>query len=121
MIFILKLSLSYLNSDYFILLVLVEYFRTSEFLILVAGFGTTFNLVFSRQVKKTIYALVELISISMAYNVSKATMSDEGEKSCPLCAEEMDLTDQQLKPCKCGYEVCCDPIMHSVCAYISLM
>ncbi|KAJ8768847.1 hypothetical protein K2173_023751 [Erythroxylum novogranatense] len=34
------------------------------------------------------------------------TMSDEGEKTCPLCAEEMDLTDQQLKPCKCGYEIC---------------
>lgn len=32
-------------------------------------------------------------------------MNDEGEKTCPLCAEEMDLTDQQLKPCKCGYEV----------------
>ncbi|XP_022849054.1 uncharacterized protein LOC111371353 isoform X2 [Olea europaea var. sylvestris] len=33
-------------------------------------------------------------------------MSDEGEKTCPLCAEEMDLTDQQLKPCKCGYDIC---------------
>ncbi|XP_021746224.1 uncharacterized protein LOC110712112 isoform X2 [Chenopodium quinoa] len=33
-------------------------------------------------------------------------MSDEGEKTCPLCAEEMDLTDQQLKPCRCGYEIC---------------
>lgn len=33
-------------------------------------------------------------------------MSDEGEKTCPLCAEEMDLTDKQLKPCKCGYEIC---------------
>ncbi|KAL9244345.1 hypothetical protein vseg_018132 [Gypsophila vaccaria] len=33
-------------------------------------------------------------------------MSDEGEKTCPLCAEEMDMTDQQLKPCRCGYEVC---------------
>ncbi|XP_042475680.1 uncharacterized protein LOC122057592 isoform X2 [Macadamia integrifolia] len=33
-------------------------------------------------------------------------MSDEAEKTCPLCAEEMDLTDQQLKPCKCGYEIC---------------
>ncbi|GER51110.1 RNA binding (RRM/RBD/RNP motifs) family protein [Striga asiatica] len=33
-------------------------------------------------------------------------MSDEGDKTCPLCAEEMDLTDQQLKPCKCGYEIC---------------
>ncbi|KAK8498359.1 hypothetical protein V6N12_032911 [Hibiscus sabdariffa] len=33
-------------------------------------------------------------------------MSDEGEKTCPLCAEEMDLTDLQLKPCQCGYEIC---------------
>ncbi|XP_039015243.1 uncharacterized protein LOC120145494 [Hibiscus syriacus] len=33
-------------------------------------------------------------------------MSDDGEKTCPLCAEEMDLTDQQLKPCNCGYEIC---------------
>ncbi|KAI3819765.1 hypothetical protein L1987_13614 [Smallanthus sonchifolius] len=35
-----------------------------------------------------------------------ATMSDEGDKTCPLCAEEMDLTDQQLRPCKCGYDIC---------------
>ncbi|KAJ9184252.1 hypothetical protein P3X46_003997 [Hevea brasiliensis] len=33
-------------------------------------------------------------------------MSDKGDKLCPLCTEEMDLTDQQLKPCKCGYEIC---------------
>ncbi|KAJ1375415.1 Zinc finger, RING-type [Sesbania bispinosa] len=33
-------------------------------------------------------------------------MGDRGEKSCPICTEEMDLTDQQLKPCKCGYEIC---------------
>lgn len=39
-------------------------------------------------------------------------MSDEGEKTCPLCAEEMDLTDQQLKPCKCGYEVCTFVAIH---------
>jgi CCR4-NOT transcription complex subunit 4 len=32
-------------------------------------------------------------------------MSDDGDRTCPLCAEEMDITDQQLKPCKCGYEV----------------
>ncbi|VAI30446.1 unnamed protein product [Triticum turgidum subsp. durum] len=29
-------------------------------------------------------------------------MSDDGDRTCPLCAEEMDITDQQLKPCKCG-------------------
>lgn len=32
-------------------------------------------------------------------------MSDDGDRTCPLCAEDMDITDQQLKPCKCGYEV----------------
>lgn len=32
-------------------------------------------------------------------------MNEKGEKTCPLCAEEMDLTDQHLKPCKCGYQV----------------
>lgn len=37
--------------------------------------------------------------------VWRTTMSDDGDRTCPLCAEEMDLTDQQLKPCKCGYEV----------------
>ncbi|KAL5224661.1 hypothetical protein ABZP36_011300 [Zizania latifolia] len=34
------------------------------------------------------------------------TMSDDGDRTCPLCAEEMDITDQQLKPCVCGYEIC---------------
>ncbi|KAL6905965.1 hypothetical protein ACP4OV_003566 [Aristida adscensionis] len=33
-------------------------------------------------------------------------MSDDGDRTCPLCAEEMDMTDQQLKPCKCGYDIC---------------
>ncbi|XP_010557304.1 PREDICTED: uncharacterized protein LOC104826353 isoform X2 [Tarenaya hassleriana] len=33
-------------------------------------------------------------------------MSEGGERTCPLCAEEMDLTDQHLKPCKCGYQIC---------------
>ncbi|XP_077239563.1 uncharacterized protein LOC143880435 isoform X2 [Tasmannia lanceolata] len=36
-------------------------------------------------------------------------MNEDGERTCPICpicTEEMDLTDQQLKPCKCGYEIC---------------
>ncbi|KAJ6778374.1 CCR4-NOT TRANSCRIPTION COMPLEX RELATED [Salix koriyanagi] len=41
-----------------------------------------------------------------ALDVQMAIMSDKGDKTCPLCAEEMDLTDQQLKPCQCGYEIC---------------
>ncbi|PWA83184.1 hypothetical protein CTI12_AA172290 [Artemisia annua] len=34
------------------------------------------------------------------------TMSDEGDRTCPLCVKELDLTDQQLNPCKCGYDHC---------------
>lgn len=31
----------------------------------------------------------------------------EGEEvECPLCMEEMDLSDQYFKPCPCGYQVC---------------
>lgn len=32
-------------------------------------------------------------------------MNMEEEKRCPLCAEEMDWTDQQFKPCQCGYQI----------------
>ncbi|GAV82263.1 RRM_1 domain-containing protein, partial [Cephalotus follicularis] len=45
-------------------------------------------------------------NILLLFISTQATMSDKGEKACPLCAEEMDLTDQQLKPCNCGYEIC---------------
>ncbi|EEC70150.1 hypothetical protein OsI_00851 [Oryza sativa Indica Group] len=31
-------------------------------------------------------------------------MTTQAKEKCPLCTEEMDLTDKQLKPCKCGYE-----------------
>ncbi|KAJ1282070.1 hypothetical protein BS78_03G021800 [Paspalum vaginatum] len=33
-------------------------------------------------------------------------MSAQTNDKCPICLEKMDLTDQQLKPCKCGYEMC---------------
>ncbi|KAL5228718.1 hypothetical protein ABZP36_016983 [Zizania latifolia] len=33
-------------------------------------------------------------------------MNTQSKEKCPLCTEEMDLTDKQLKPCKCGYEIC---------------
>nr|GEY25193.1 hypothetical protein [Tanacetum cinerariifolium] len=32
-------------------------------------------------------------------------ISDEGYRRCPLCAEEMLLTEQQLKHCDVGYEI----------------
>ncbi|ODQ66086.1 hypothetical protein NADFUDRAFT_46621 [Nadsonia fulvescens var. elongata DSM 6958] len=33
--------------------------------------------------------------------------SDEDEEfCCPLCIEEMDLSDRSFKPCPCGYQIC---------------
>lgn len=30
---------------------------------------------------------------------------DEEEEVCPLCVEELDITDKNFKPCPCGYQV----------------
>ena len=32
-------------------------------------------------------------------------MSDSDEQVCPLCCEELDISDQNFLPCKCGYQV----------------
>ncbi|XVF07985.1 hypothetical protein REPUB_Repub06bG0186300 [Reevesia pubescens] len=53
-----------------------------------------------------LFKLTAQIQKSKSESNTRGIMSDKGEKTCPLCAEEMDLTDQQLKPCKCGYEIC---------------
>ena len=34
-------------------------------------------------------------------------MSDSDEQVCPLCCEELDISDQNFLPCKCGYQVRC--------------
>ena len=33
-------------------------------------------------------------------------ISDEEEEFCPLCVEEMDISDKNFKPCPCGYQIC---------------
>ena len=33
-------------------------------------------------------------------------MAADEEALCPLCLEELDLTDRSFEPCKCGYQVC---------------
>ena len=30
---------------------------------------------------------------------------DEDDTTCPLCVEEMDLSDKNFLPCPCGYRV----------------
>ncbi len=31
---------------------------------------------------------------------------DDDAVLCPLCVEEMDITDRSFKPCPCGYQIC---------------
>lgn len=31
---------------------------------------------------------------------------DDDADSCPLCMEDMDVTDRNFRPCKCGYQIC---------------
>lgn len=31
---------------------------------------------------------------------------DDSDHICPLCCEEMDISDREFYPCKCGYQVC---------------
>lgn len=33
-------------------------------------------------------------------------ISDEEVEYCPLCVEEMDISDKNFKPCPCGYQIC---------------
>ncbi|GJV95688.1 hypothetical protein Tco_1547265 [Tanacetum coccineum] len=60
------------------------------------------------EVGATRHVLCKLESNGIANGVVqtsyKVNMSDEGYRSCPLCAEEMLLTEQQLKHCDICYE-----------------
>ena len=33
-------------------------------------------------------------------------ISEGEEEYCPLCIEEMDISDKNFKPCPCGYQIC---------------
>ncbi|EME49444.1 hypothetical protein DOTSEDRAFT_119679 [Dothistroma septosporum NZE10] len=33
-------------------------------------------------------------------------IDDDEEETCPLCVEELDLTDKGFRPCPCGYQIC---------------
>lgn len=37
--------------------------------------------------------------------MSSSDEEEEDETVCPLCAEEMDLSDKNFLPCPCGYRV----------------
>lgn len=43
---------------------------------------------------------------SSNYDPEDSFISDDEEESCPLCVEEMDISDKNFKPCPCGYQVC---------------
>ncbi|KAG0026487.1 transcriptional repressor general negative regulator of transcription subunit 4 [Podila clonocystis] len=33
-------------------------------------------------------------------------MSDDDDFDCPLCMEELDISDRNFRPCPCGYQIC---------------
>lgn len=41
-----------------------------------------------------------------SYDAGDSFISDDDEELCPLCVEEMDISDKNFKPCPCGYQVC---------------
>lgn len=41
----------------------------------------------------------------MSRNQLDQFIDDEEEQSCPLCVEELDLSDRNFRPCPCGYQV----------------
>jgi len=36
----------------------------------------------------------------------RENMTDDDITECPLCLEELDLTEKNFQPCQCGYQVC---------------
>lgn len=34
-----------------------------------------------------------------------SSQSSKEDSECPMCLEELDLTDLNFKPCSCGYQV----------------
>ncbi|KAK4696968.1 CCR4-NOT transcription complex subunit 4, partial [Lecanoromycetidae sp. Uapishka_2] len=42
----------------------------------------------------------------MASRVQQDAFIDDDDDSCPLCVEELDLSDKNFRPCPCGYQVC---------------
>jgi hypothetical protein len=43
---------------------------------------------------------------------------EDEEEVCPLCVEELDLTDKNFRPCPCGYQVSIPAHLSiSACAY----
>ena len=41
----------------------------------------------------------------MARSLQDQFIDDDEEETCPLCVEELDLTDKGFRPCPCGYQV----------------
>ena len=42
----------------------------------------------------------------LSHILSFSFMQHQSEHLCPLCCEELDLSDREFYPCKCGYQVC---------------
>ena len=52
---------------------------------------------------------VHLSAQSLTY-----TWMTQEDAECPLCLEEMDISDLNFKPCPCGYQVCTHPPLYMI-------
>jgi hypothetical protein len=44
-------------------------------------------------------------SVCSSSKMDSEVMEDTEDNLCPLCLEELDITDKNFKPCQCGYQV----------------
>lgn len=54
------------------------------------------------------YTVLVLQTKTMAHNSTGSESTDKEEEEemlCPLCLEELDITDRNFRPCQCGYQV----------------
>jgi CCR4-NOT transcription complex subunit 4 len=54
----------------------------------------------------TLHAILIIHTLAMSRSQQDQFIDDEEEEEvCPLCVEELDLTDKNFRPCPCGYQV----------------
>ncbi|KAJ3124882.1 transcriptional repressor general negative regulator of transcription subunit 4 [Nowakowskiella sp. JEL0407] len=47
-----------------------------------------------------------MLSFAVDISDTASHSSEDEDMECPLCMEEIDITDKYFKPCPCGYQIC---------------
>ncbi len=49
--------------------------------------------------------MADTSSLSQDVSTHDDSGQEKEEQLCPLCLEELDITDRNFRPCQCGYQV----------------